>query len=393
MTDGSLVAAPVAAAPSPWAGVWIAEDIELIAQGVRGGSWIDGTLGAVGAGLDGLAFMSDPVGALLQYGIAWLIDHVKPLSQALDWLAGDPAQITAHAQTWRNVSSSLATEADGLARSLRLDVAEWSGSAGAAYRSWASQREQSLRALGQASETTALIIEGAGTLISTVRLMVRDAVATVVSRLTVYAAELLATAGLAAPLVAEQVATLCASWGARIAHWLKSLIASLRKLLTESGRLGQLIETLRARMQGRAGKDGPDGSSSAKEEPEPSADGPEVSGQPHPPDFGNAEIDSNKISGYAMNPDHPVGGNKYRVIHSATGLGVDDVASIERQIKDGLRTGTPIPGKVDEWGSRWAVDVPLTGPSGSMTIRTAWIIDSGSTAPRLVTISFPKQER
>lgn len=257
MTDGSLVAAPVAAAPSPWAGVWIAEDIELIAQGVRGGSWVDGTLGAVGAGLDGLAFMSDPVGALLQYGIAWLIDHVKPLSQALDWLAGDPAQITAHAQTWRNVSSSLATEADGLARSLRLDVAEWSGSAGAAYRSWASQREQSLRALGQASETMALIIEGAGTLISTVRLMVRDAVATVVSRLTVYAAELLATAGLAAPLVAEQVATLCASWGARIAHWLKSLIASLRKLLTESGRLGQLIETLKRRLTGDP--NGPDG--------------------------------------------------------------------------------------------------------------------------------------
>jgi hypothetical protein len=43
----------------PWAGVWIAEDIELIAQGVRGGSWVDGTLGVVGAGLDGLALVSD----------------------------------------------------------------------------------------------------------------------------------------------------------------------------------------------------------------------------------------------------------------------------------------------------------------------------------------------
>jgi hypothetical protein len=55
-----------------WAGVWIAEDIELIAWGVEDRSWVDGGLGVVGAGLDALAFVSDPVGALLQYGIAWV---------------------------------------------------------------------------------------------------------------------------------------------------------------------------------------------------------------------------------------------------------------------------------------------------------------------------------
>jgi hypothetical protein len=97
----------------------------------------------------------------------------------------------------------------------------------------------------------ALITEGAGTLIGTVRMMVRDAVATVVSRLIVYAAELLATAGLAAPLVAEQVATLCASWGARIARWLKGLIASLRRLLSEGGRLADLIEKIKNWLAGR----------------------------------------------------------------------------------------------------------------------------------------------
>jgi hypothetical protein len=239
MTAGPLVE------PSPWAGVWIAEDIELITHGVRTGSWVDGTLGAVGAGLDGLAFVSDPVGALLQYGIAWLIEHVKPLSEALDWLAGDPAQITAHAQTWRNVSSSVASEADGLAYSIRSDVAEWSGSAAAAYRGWAGQREHSVRALGRASETMALITEAAGALIGTVRMMVRDAVATVVSRLIVYAAELVATAGLATPVVAGQVAALCAAWGARISRWLKGLLSSLRKLLTESGRLAGLISKIK----------------------------------------------------------------------------------------------------------------------------------------------------
>jgi hypothetical protein len=62
VTDNPLIAAPVDEAESPWAGIWIAEDIELIAQGVQNGSWIGGTLGTIGAGLDGLALIPDPAG-------------------------------------------------------------------------------------------------------------------------------------------------------------------------------------------------------------------------------------------------------------------------------------------------------------------------------------------
>ncbi|MEV7629157.1 WXG100 family type VII secretion target [Actinoplanes sp. NPDC089786] len=245
--------------PSPWAGVWIAEDIELIARGVRDGSWVDGTIGVVSAGLDGLALMSDPVGALLQYGIAWLIEHVKPLSEALDWLAGDPVAIAAQAEAWRGVAAKLGGEAEALGRAVRDEVAEWTGAAGDAYRSWASGRQQALRALGRASETMALLTEGAGALIGTVRLMVRDAVATVVSRLVVYAGEVIATGGLATPLVAEQVATLCAAWGARIARWLRGLLASLRKLIGDGERLRGLIDFLKRTLGGDAGSGGAKG--------------------------------------------------------------------------------------------------------------------------------------
>ncbi|GAA2607032.1 hypothetical protein [Paractinoplanes durhamensis] len=58
MTGNPLVAGPVEQPKSAWAGVWIAEDIELIAQGVQNRSWVDGTLGAVGVGLDGLALVT-----------------------------------------------------------------------------------------------------------------------------------------------------------------------------------------------------------------------------------------------------------------------------------------------------------------------------------------------
>lgn len=177
--------------------------------------------------------------------VTWLIEHVKPLSEALDWLAGDPGRIATHGQTWRNVAASLRTDADDLVRSLRFDVSEWSGTAGDAYRAFANRRVQSLGALSRAADGMALMTEGAGLLIGTVRVMVRDAVATVVSRLIVYAGELIATAGLAAPLVVEQVATLCASWAARITRWLKSLIASLRHLGDAMRRMADNIAKLR----------------------------------------------------------------------------------------------------------------------------------------------------
>jgi uncharacterized protein YukE len=251
MTVNPLVAARLDAAPDAWAGVWIAEDIELINQGVHNGSWIDTGLGVVGAGLDALAFVSDPFGALLQYGVAWLIEHVEPLRQALDWLAGDPAQITAHAQTWRNVAASLK---DGAAE-LAADVADWQGAAASAYRIWATQQQQAIAGLARGADTVATITEAAGFLIAAVRMMVRDAIATMVSRLIVYALEETATLGFATPLVVEQVTTVVASWAAKIATWLRQLIASLRHLSGLAHKLDELITELKkilTRLRGHA---------------------------------------------------------------------------------------------------------------------------------------------
>ena len=254
---------------SVWSGVWIAEDIELIGQGVRSGSWVDGSLGVVGAGLDGLALVSDPIGALLQYGISWLIEHVKPLAQALDWLAGDPGAIAGHAQTWRNVAQSLLVESDELARAVRFEVSEWSGAAAQAYRRWTDDRIRSLQALRSAADTMAAIVEGAGALVGTVRAMVRDGVATLVSRLLVYAAELVGTLGLATPLVVEQVSALCAAWGARIAGWLRALITSLARLMHKSQRLGDLVEALTRRVGTKTSPGHHKDSSHPSDEPRP----------------------------------------------------------------------------------------------------------------------------
>jgi uncharacterized protein YukE len=229
----------------PLAGAWLAEDVETILAGVKSGSWIDTTLGAVSAGLDALAFISDPIGSLLQYGVAWIIEHVRPLSEALDWLAGDPGQISAHAQTWRNIAGSLQDRSADLDRAVRWNTTEWQGAAAEAYRAWAGQQKDAVGALARAAETMAAITEGAGMLVAGVRMMVRDAIAVLVSRLITYAAEEVFSLGLATPLVVEQVSTLCASWAARIGKWLRGLVSSLEHLRGLTAKLGDAIEAIK----------------------------------------------------------------------------------------------------------------------------------------------------
>ncbi|AVT36544.1 WXG100 family type VII secretion target [Plantactinospora sp. BB1] len=273
MSVNPLVATPQETSPSPWSGIWIAEDIELLIQGIESGSWIDGVLGGVSAGLDALALVSDPAGVLLQYGIAWLIEHVKPLSEALDWLAGDPAQIAAYAQTWRNVAGSLRESVADLAQQVRADVSDWTGSAGDAYRSWAKEQQDAIAGLAKAADAMAVATESAGQLIAGVRMLVRDAIAALVSRLVVYAAELLATGGFAAPLVVEQALTLIASWAAKIARWVRALLSSLRKFASFIGRLDELIPALKKileRLRGRLGKGGK-GTTNPSRKPDPDA--------------------------------------------------------------------------------------------------------------------------
>jgi hypothetical protein len=246
--NNPLVVGAVDTPVDPWAGVWIAEDIESILAGVRSGSWIETSLGAVSAGLDALAFVSDPLGALLQYGVAWILEHVRPLSEALDWLAGDPAQIAGHAQTWRNVAAALRDRAEELGRAARWDTAEWTGTAAEAYRRWSGLQQGAVGGLAGAAETLAAITEGAGVLVAGVRVMVRDAIAVLVSRLISYAAEEVFTLGLATPLVVEQVSSLCAAWAARIARWLRDLISSLARLRGLAGKIGEAIEALKKQL-------------------------------------------------------------------------------------------------------------------------------------------------
>ncbi|WP_188258733.1 DUF6883 domain-containing protein, partial [Pseudomonas sp. PSB18] len=99
-----------------------------------------------------------------------------------------------------------------------------------------------------------------------------------------------------------------------------------------------------------------------------------------------AIIDPRKLTDYALNPDHPVGGNKARVFESVLGFTKDNSDLLMKQLREGIMSNTPTPGKVDQYGARFTVDIPVTGPAGNGVVRSGWIYKSGSNVPELTTI-------
>ncbi|WP_414485658.1 hemagglutinin repeat-containing protein [Stenotrophomonas sp. EMP41] len=99
-----------------------------------------------------------------------------------------------------------------------------------------------------------------------------------------------------------------------------------------------------------------------------------------------AIIDPRKLEGYALNPDHPVGGNKARVFESVLGFNKSNSDVLMKQLQEGVAKIQPTPGKVDEYGARYTVDIPVIGPKGPGVVRTGWIYRSGSDTPELTTL-------
>ncbi|GAA2703585.1 hypothetical protein ACFY2R_19620 [Micromonospora olivasterospora] len=260
MSESSPLIAAREDSTTAFSGIYLAEDIDALMAGYASGSWIDATIGGLATSMDALAFVTDPLGQLVAWGVGWLIEHVKPLSDALDELAGDPDQIHAYAQTWRNVAGATAEAAAAFAGSVDGQLAGWGGAAADAYRANSGRHVAALNALTKAAYAMAEITEGAGLLVAMVRGLVRDLIAEFVSVLAVRLWEWLAeeglTLGLATPWVVTQVTALASKWAARIARLLHALIESLRRLAPVLRRLGQLIAELKTLVRGGGSRAG-----------------------------------------------------------------------------------------------------------------------------------------
>jgi uncharacterized protein YukE len=228
-----------------YTGIGIAESAIDLKNGIESGSWVDIGVGIAGVGLEALSFVVDPLGSLVSAGVSWLIEHVKPLSEALDWLAGNADLVAAHAKTWHNVAKAVSEVHLDLKNQVATDTASWQGAAGNAYRAHSAKTQDVLSGASSAADGLGSAVEMAGVVVAVVREVVRDMIADLVGRLISWAAEIGFTLGLATPVVAAQASAAVAKWAAKIGDILKKLVRTISKLVPLLRRLGDVFAKVR----------------------------------------------------------------------------------------------------------------------------------------------------
>jgi uncharacterized protein DUF6883 len=103
------------------------------------------------------------------------------------------------------------------------------------------------------------------------------------------------------------------------------------------------------------------------------------------PNGERAIIDLRKIVDYCLSPDHEDGQHKARLFASIVGLTINNADQLLDVLRRAATDQDAMLGKLDEYGQRYLIDFEFTGPSGTATIRAAWIIRPNEMVPRLVT--------
>ncbi|ONI92753.1 hypothetical protein ALI22I_01980 [Saccharothrix sp. ALI-22-I] len=211
-------------------GIALLEGAQALRESIESGDWASVVLGAGGAGLDALGVVLDPFGSILTAGVAWLLEHVGPLKDALDALAGDPDAVRAHAQTWRDIAVELGEVSAELGARVEADLVSWGGEAADTYRRHARGVAELIGATEEAGAGIAAGIETSGEVVAAVRSLVRDTIAEVVSRLVSWALQVLSTLGLGLLWVVPQVANQVRKTANRIADLVFRLAQALKAL-------------------------------------------------------------------------------------------------------------------------------------------------------------------
>jgi hypothetical protein len=101
------------------------------------------------------------------------------------------------------------------------------------------------------------------------------------------------------------------------------------------------------------------------------------------PGGADAVVEVSKLRDYCLDPHHPRGRHKARVLMSALGLGRADADFLRAALLEAAREEDAVPGEADDYGDRYTVDFPIAHGDRQARVRSAWIVLRGESAPRL----------
>ena len=102
------------------------------------------------------------------------------------------------------------------------------------------------------------------------------------------------------------------------------------------------------------------------------------------PNGDRATIDPRKIVDYCLSQDHEDGRHKAHLFKLLLGLTGEDAGRLLAELRQAAEVGEASQGRQDKYGQRYVIDFEMSGPSGGVMIRSAWIIRAHETVPRLV---------
>lgn len=111
------------------------------------------------------------------------------------------------------------------------------------------------------------------------------------------------------------------------------------------------------------------------------------------PNWREAEIPSQKLSGYALNMNHPTGHHKAIVFRDALGYTDANEEELKASLYDGLSKWKATQRPETVHGQAYEVNMIITGSNGKRAqVTSGWMIDKGKSNPRLVTVYVKKKK-
>jgi hypothetical protein len=96
-----------------------------------------------------------------------------------------------------------------------------------------------------------------------------------------------------------------------------------------------------------------------------------------------AVVELAKLTGYCLDPTHPRGRHKARVFAASLGLTQANASELRAVLlRAAASADQAVEGPGDGFGWRFVLDLEVSGPRGSATVRSGWIVRAGEDFPR-----------
>jgi hypothetical protein len=99
----------------------------------------------------------------------------------------------------------------------------------------------------------------------------------------------------------------------------------------------------------------------------------------------NALVDIRKLKDYCLNPEHETGKYKARVFAAALDITRENAEELAEALLVAVRSKDAKIGIVDKYGQRFTVDFQWQRGEEKATIRSGWIIRTGTDFPYMTT--------